>query len=81
MSPRYVHITATEARTLCGLLADGGNSHHFPWREWIEQYQAQPSSACPKCKRIAHQYADRHRAIRDADIARMTLSPDEHPEA
>jgi hypothetical protein len=68
-SPR-VHIIATEARTLCGLLVDNRRSWLASWPDWLRQYQSDPLPCCPRCRRVCLRYTERVRAIRVADLAR-----------
>lgn len=78
MGRQLAHISATEGRTLCGLPCDGARLRHSPWPEWLIAYQADPSPACPSCKRIARQSADRFKAIRAADDIHRSQNPCYH---
>lgn len=69
MPSPYTHITATEARTLCGLLASEPSTRHVPWQEWIEAYAQGPNACCPRCRAIARRSADRWKAIADVDAS------------
>lgn len=67
MANSRVHISATEAHTLCGLPASGPRVKHSPWADWIDTYRGLPKATCTACRRAALQYADMSIAIRFAD--------------
>lgn len=67
MGHTRVHVSATEARTLCGLRADLPVNRHLPWNLWMDGYRRDPATHCTQCRRIALRSADRTKAIREAD--------------
>jgi len=64
------HISATEARTLCGLPADGPRILELPWTEWLKAYEREPMGVCPRCRSIARRSADRYLSLRALENAR-----------
>ena len=69
MESRRAHVSATEARTLCGLRPSRTYAPELPWADWITLYQQNRKACCTKCRRALMQYSDRTRAIIAADIA------------
>lgn len=80
MGQRTVHVSATEARTLCGLRPSRSYAPELPWADWIERYRADPLTCCTKCRRALMRYSERTRAIVAADIANRNAGrPDLEP--
>ncbi len=80
MGNHRVHISATEGRTLCGLLAERPSNPHQPWEDWITLYRADRSTTCNTCRHVALRYANYSRPIRSADADHQRGLEDFNPD-
>lgn len=78
MGTTRVHVSATEARTLCGLRPSRTHAPELPWTDWIDLYRTDRAACCTKCRRALMQYSDRTRAIIAADAAHRAARNMDH---